>query len=111
MGLATAIAGSALLGGISSAASGSASRRAAKDSNAAVAAENEKQRQHEMALKQFDVDRRKSAVSKWSQYDFGAKPLIRRAAPSDSVVTEPESMGAAAPVREDPGLLERYRRY
>lgn len=103
----------AVVGGIANAAKGSAARKANKTAAQAQAEENEKARQHDIALKQMDIDRRKNAVGKWNQYEFGAKPLIRRATPAADSYTAPPTTGGvqqAAP-ESVPGLLERTRGY
>lgn len=98
----TAMLGSAVLGGIGSAASGRSQRRAQDKQNALSAAEAEKDRQHEMAM--FDKQRKvyADAASSWKKYDFGGMklpPLISRAeAPA-------APQGPVAPMSGARGLL------
>lgn len=94
--------GSVVAGGISSAVKGSAARKQQASAEAFQAAENEKQRKHEMALKQQEIDRYKNAIAAWSSYDTGAKPLIKR----ESVAASTGAVPAAAPA----GLIAQPER-
>jgi hypothetical protein len=103
--------GSVVAGGVGAAAKGSSARKAQKSQIAAQAEENRKQREHELAMKEFDVKQRKDTIGavagKWQGYGF-APPLIRRETPAIQPQAQP-----AAPVPGDPqtGGVDPRRRF
>jgi hypothetical protein len=98
-----AISGGALLaasvaaGAVSSAAQGSAARRSQRAAQAASEADAEKDRQHEIAMREREIKRSRDAIASWKNYDFGAKPLIKRPA---ATAPAPEASQDAAMARE-----------
>ena len=101
MALTTAMAvmGSAVVGGIGSAASGRSQRKAQDKASKQQAAEAEKDRQLQREMAQKQQERIDKSVASWNKYDFGAKPLMLRQQPATTA--QP-----SAPTQPTPGMQE-----